>query len=128
MYISGKLEKITAKNNIVHTYPTSDYNEEGIRKAFGEVYVATANIDHWVLFEHPSDDAGLTLRALECLSDTYRTISGHGCIGIAIEISSVFNTILKDLLPKDLDVPLLISQDGAELNEFVFKVLAEHKG
>lgn len=124
MYIFGELTKITIENNVVHTYPNSDFNREGIEKSFDEIYKATNDMDRWVLFEHPSDDAGLTPQSLDSLINIYQTISSHGCIGIAIEIRSVFKGILERFIPDNMDIPILISKDESELNEFVSKVLS----
>lgn len=108
---------LVVEAKVIHTYPLGGFDEQDIAVYRDEIIQAGEGLDKWVLFEHPKKIGSLTPEALELLTQAYNEFAGCGCLAIAVEVSYLFGTILRQNAQPLVKLPMLISDDPAELKE-----------
>ena len=82
--------RIETINQIIHTYPSSGFNEEGMDRIHKKIEAESAKLNLWGLYEHPSDDSGLTPEAVDRLLTFYKSLEQTSCQFICIDVKDVF--------------------------------------
>ena len=107
------------EGNVLHTYPKSAFNEYGIHNYQIQVLAQKPSHSHWILFEHPQTDAGLTPQALERLENAYLCFINQGCCAIVCESHSIFSTVVEEKVLSQLSIPCLVSNNQDALIHFI---------
>ncbi|EAR60490.1 hypothetical protein [Neptuniibacter caesariensis] len=116
---------LVVEAKVIHTYPLGGFDEQDIAVYRDEIIQAGEGLGKWVLFEHPKKIGSLTPEALELLTQAYNEFAGRGCVAIAVEVSYLFGTILRQNAEPLVKLPMLISDDPAELKEQIDTYLSE---
>ncbi|NIB39649.1 hypothetical protein HBA55_08635 [Pseudomaricurvus alkylphenolicus] len=127
MTVIGEYKHILVEGQVVHTYPSADFDAIAIDQAFDQVEQTAASLDSWILYEHPDETAGFTSGAMGQLMERYRQLQSQGCIGVACHVDSIFGRILRQNLPAEFPLPVLIDAQRQALDDFVVKLLHEHR-
>jgi hypothetical protein len=119
MRAHGEYE-IHVKDPVVYGIPLTSFNPEGVDQYFAEIIQSAAPLKQWVLFENPQTEAALTMEAVNRVLTQYQSLSKHGCVGIALQLSNVIARVLQHQETiSEMDIPFIASRNQIELSHFV---------
>ncbi len=84
---------------------------------------ASEGLEHWAIFEHTAADAGLTTSSIKFLLQYYEKAYERGCVGVVIGGKSLFMDIIPHHIPAEVQVPLKVSRNDSELQNFLDELL-----
>lgn len=101
------------QGDILQVFPRGNFNEFGIvdlKNTLLETVKATPR-QRWVLFERPSNKAGITPDAINELTSMYHELEQLGCILIIMEVPAVFGKAIQAAASKACNIPMQHSMD-----------------
>lgn len=111
--------------NVIHTYPMSGFNEFGIQRIRKAILELAEGLESWALFEHPKSLAGLTPEASVEIAKSFEEFSQKGCVMIALEISPVWEGVIRKSLETVIPIPVHFDSNSETLNELIMNALAK---
>lgn len=114
---------VRVEGTVVHNYPSASFNYPGIERNMNSVLEAAAPLERWVYYVHPDPELGLTPEAVKTLKRRYEEFASHGCIGIALHITTGLHTSITKTVTSGLTIPVLYSKSSEELDAFVEDLL-----
>jgi hypothetical protein len=99
------------QGEVLHAFPRGNFNEYGIIALKHAVLNNLAGHTNWVLFERPSNKAGIIPEAINELAKAFAEYQQQGCILIIIEVPAVFGAAIKAEAAKHSDIPVIYDTD-----------------
>lgn len=121
--IFGQHNLIELRGQVVHTYPSGDFDIESVELGMTTIIKTAAGLERWAIYEHTAADAGLTTSSIKFLLQYYERAYEQGCVGVAIGGHSLFMNIIPHHMPADMNIPVKVSRNDAELQAFLEKLL-----
>jgi len=119
---------IQVEGPIVHAYAYTPFNPEGIARFFDELFLQVDGLESWILFNHASEEVGVTPEAIALYKDRLALLTSKGCLGV---VSKLPNRMLSNLIREiyeNTGIAQLTSNDPEEIDAFVKALLASHSG
>jgi len=107
--------RIEVIENIVHVFPTGDFNAQGISALHKEISELAPKGKAWALFEHPYNYAGLTPEAIDELIQSYNNLAKINCVVAALEISTPWQHIFESLVLNKVNIPIFLDSCSDKL-------------
>ncbi len=118
--------RLLIEGRIIHNYPVGGFNAEGIMHLADDIAAAAPPTGHWVLFEHPKSDAGLTPDGVEAIRMMYEILMERGCLAIGMEVGMVFGAVLQRDVFNGLGIPSMVGEDEVAIEAFLTRILDDH--
>jgi hypothetical protein len=100
---------IEVKDQVVHTYPSGAFNQEGLEKIHSSILENRPEHENWGLYEHPDDSSGLTPEAIEELLHFYQSLESEQCQFICMQMSMLASKMFEVMIDQKVTIPVYIN-------------------
>lgn len=113
---------IEKTGRVIHTYPEGGFNAQGIKRVHEAILKASENEPVWILYEHPLGKAGVTPDAVDELVRSYLKFSKLGCIGIAMEVETIWGQAISNKLGDNFPLPHFFSPEKDNVDRWLLEL------
>lgn len=98
------------------------FNLSGVRKLTLDILSLTASLNAWVLFQRPTETAGITHDAIGEMMAGYFAFQQAGCKAVGIVENSIFVHAGSPHRPSNLTMPFMIDKDEAKIQHWLSQI------
>jgi len=99
------------------------FNLSGVRKLTLDILSLTTSLNEWVLFQRPTESAGVTHDAIGEMMAGYLAFQEAGCKAVGIVENSIFVHAGSPHRPSSLTMPFMIDKDEAKVQHWLSRRL-----
>lgn len=114
------------QGEVLHAFPRGNFNEYCIIELKHVVLNNLAGRKKWVLFERPTNKAGIIPEAIQELGKAYAEYQQHGCILVILEVPAMFGNAIKAEAAKHTNMPVICGTDAKALAQSAQDALNQH--
>lgn len=117
------LYSLSLSQNTVSCDYSEGFNLHGVRELTRDVLSLTAHLNAWVLFQRPTETAGITHDAIGEMMAGYLAFQQAGCKAVGIVENSIFVYAGSPHRPSNLTMPFMIDKDEEKIKHWLSGVL-----
>ncbi|APE06259.1 MULTISPECIES: hypothetical protein [Alteromonas] len=117
------LYSLSLSQNTVSCDYSEGFNLHGVRELTRDVLSLTAHLNAWVLFQRPTETAGITHDAIGEMMAGYLAFQQAGCKAVGIVENSIFVHAGSPHRPSNLTMPFMIDKDEEKIKHWLSGVL-----
>lgn len=114
---------LSLSQNTVSCDYSDGFNLHGVRKLTRDILSLTAHLNAWVLFQRPTETAGITHDAIGEMMAGYFAFQQAGCKAVGIVENSIFVHAGSPHRPPNLTIPFMIDKDEEKIKHWLSGVL-----
>lgn len=117
------LYSLSLSQNTVSCDYSEGFNLHGVRELTRDVLSLTAHLNAWVLFQRPTETAGITHDAIGEMMAGYLAFQQAGCKAVGIVENSIFVHAGSPHRLSNLTMPFMIDKDEEKIKHWLSGVL-----
>lgn len=114
---------LSLSQNTVSCDYSEGFNLHGVRELTRDILSLTAHLSEWVLFQRPTETAGITHDAIGEMMAGYLAFQQAGCKAVGIVENSIFVHAGSPHRPSNLTMPFMIDKDEEKIKHWLSGVL-----
>ena len=113
---------LSLQGDTVYCDYADGFNLSGVRKLTIDILSLTGPLNAWVLFQRPTETAGITHDAIGEMMAGYVAFQQAGCKAVGIVENSIFVHAGSPHRPSNLTMPFMIDKDEAKIQHWLLQI------